>query len=185
MTKITNILLDLDGVLSDFLTLALQKIEATRDDGTPPLTPASYAVTGKFNIAEVYGMTMEDFWETLEKGDQFWCNMKPFPWASHLVSWLETIAPVTICTSPSLHEACPAQKLKWANKHLGLRSNAMMIGGRKYLMAKPENLLIDDYPKNVDAFKAAGGQAIQVPSNWNTNPLTFEIVRKAIEEGIK
>lgn len=184
MTKITNILCDLDGVLSDFLSLALEKIEATRDDGLPPLTPQSYAHIGKFDIAETYGISAESFWEILERGDQFWCNMKPFPWANHLLSHLEKIAPVTICTSPSLHEACPSQKLKWCNKHLGLRSNAVMIGGRKYLMAKPGNLLIDDYDKNVNAFREAGGHAIKVPSNWNTNPLTFEIVWRAIEGGL-
>lgn len=181
MSQITNILCDLDGVLSDFLSLALEKLNFEIDEPAPGLTPESYAIIGKFNIAEVYGLSMEDFWETLEKGDKFWCNQKPFPWAKDLLEWLETIAPVTICTSPSLHEVCCMQKTRWVEKHLGRRNNSLMIGSRKYLMAKPGNLLIDDYENNVDAFRAAGGSAIQVPSNWNTNPLTFEAVRTAIE----
>jgi len=179
---IKNILCDLDGVLSDFLSLALEKLAANED--TAPLTPTSakdYARFGHFDIAEIYGISMTKFWDTLEKGDNFWCNLKPFPWAQDLLAWLETIAPVTICTSPSLHPVCAKQKIEWVEKHLSRKNTHLMIGTRKYLMAKPENLMIDDYEKNIDAFRSNGGYAIKVPSNWNTYPLTFETVKIVIE----
>lgn len=178
---ITQSLLDLDGVLSDFLSLALKKLNYELDEPVAPLTPESYSVIGKFNIAEVYGLSMTEFWETIERGDRFWCNIEPFPWAKDLYEWLATVAPVTICTSPSHHIQCAGQKVEWVKRHLGLENSHMMIGGRKYLMAKPEHLLIDDYLKNVSEFTTAGGSAVQVPSNWNTNPLTYEAVRHVIE----
>lgn len=181
---IQNILCDLDGVLADFLSLALERIERERDEPVPPLTPESYHHLGNFDIAEVYGISAGEFWMTIEKGDKFWCNLKPFPWAAQLLAYLQSIAPVTICTSPSLHPICASQKVEWCMRHLGLKSSDMMIGGRKHLMAKPGNVLIDDLPKNIDAFSKAGGHGILVPSNWNTHPLTFDEVRGRVAEFI-
>jgi 5'(3')-deoxyribonucleotidase len=181
-----NILLDLDGVLADFLSLALEKLnnwnwpDGYCQEPTQQLTPEIYARIGKFDIAEVYGISADKFWEVLEYKDRFWCNLKPFPWARELYRYLSSIGQVTICTSPSLHPTCPAQKIEWVQRHLGLRSSNMMIGSRKYLMAKPGNVLIDDYPKNVEAFRTVGGDAILVPSNWNTNPLTYNVIRECI-----
>jgi 5'(3')-deoxyribonucleotidase len=177
---ISNILCDLDGVLADFASLAIEKLNWYVDEPIAQMTIESYAHVGKFNIAEVYGISMSEFWLRLEKGDKFWCNEKPFPWAKDLLDWLGTIAPVTICTSPSNHPVACKQKTEWVEKHLGLNNNHLMIGSRKYLMGKSENLLIDDYERNVKAFRDAGGKAIQVPSNWNTNPLTFALVKEKI-----
>ena len=43
-------------------------------------------------------------------------------------------------------------------------------------------ILIDDYSGNVDKFKNAGGDAILIPSDWNTVDLTYEKVLDAITE---
>lgn len=177
---ITNILCDLDGVLSDFFSLALEKLNETIEEPIAPMSVQSYCHIAKFDMAEVFGITQTEFWETIQKGDKFWSHLKPFPWAQDLLAFLETIAPVTICTSPSLNHVCAMQKTQWCEKHLGLKNTSLMIGSRKYLMARESNLLIDDYDKNVKAFTDAGGRAIQVPSNWNTFPLSFDLVKDAI-----
>ena len=44
-----------------------------------------------------------------------------------------------------------------------------MIGTQKYLLAKPDVVLIDDQHKNIDLFREHGGQAILFPQPWNEN----------------
>lgn len=172
-----NILLDLDGVLSDFFSEALNRLN---QNFVLHMLPKDYCKLQTFNMAEVWKITQKQFWTTLEKDDDFWCTLKPFPWATKLVDFLSTKGEITICTSPSHHPVCAKQKIEWVMYYLGLNSSNLMIGGRKYLMARPDCVLIDDYPKNVETFKQVGGQAILVPSNWNTENLTFEKVKQAI-----
>lgn len=172
-----NILLDMDGVLSDFLSLALEKLN---EEYKVRITVDTYANYGKFDMAHYYGCSEKRFWEILERNDDFWCNLKPFPWAKELYEWLCTKGDVTICTSPSHHLKCAGQKMEWIKQHIGVENSHMMVGSRKHLMARPTNVLIDDLASNTMKFREAGGQAILVPSNWNTHDLTFDKVREAI-----
>jgi hypothetical protein len=64
---------------------------------------------------------------------------------------------------------------------LGIKMTDCMFGSAKHLMAKPDVLLIDDLQKNVDKFIDAGGQAVCVPSNWNTLDLNFSHIWSKIE----
>jgi hypothetical protein len=41
------------------------------------------------------------------------------------------------------------------------------ITPRKYLFARPDALLIDDNPTNIDTFIQNGGQGLLVPRPWN------------------
>ena len=50
------------------------------------------------------------------------------------------------------------------------------MANKKYLLTAPGNVLIDDYTKNVNEFRGSGGEAVLVPSNWNTADLTEDIV---------
>lgn len=168
-----NILLDLDGVLSDFFTEALFRLNENFDGN---ITAAEYIKHNTFDMARVFGITSVEFWETLEQDCDFWNSLKPFPWAQLLLDILSDKGEVTICSSPSYHPICAAQKIQWCLDHLKINSSAVMLGGRKYLMARPDAILIDDFPKNVKAFRAAGSRAILVPSNWNTHNLTLQKV---------
>ncbi|MEN9918903.1 MAG: hypothetical protein RL662_1339 [Bacteroidota bacterium] len=178
---IKNILLDLDGVMTDFLSSALALLNA-RFDRT--ITPEEYAKHNIFDIEKVYGISSKDFWDTIETKD-FWISMKPMPWAKELYEKLNKIAPVTIASSPSNNPFCAADKAIWVQKHLGLKNSNLMLGSRKYLMASTYNVLIDDYPKNIDKFREHGGHAILIPSSWNTANLTFTDVWDTITEGMK
>lgn len=177
---IKNILLDLDGVLSDFLSSALRLLNK-RFDRT--ITHEEYATHGIFDIEKVYGISSKDFWDTIETKD-FWISLEPMPWAKELYEKLNNIAPVTIASSPSANPFCAADKAIWVKKHLGLKNSNLMLGSRKYLMASTYNVLVDDYPKNTDKFREHGGHAILIPSSWNTANLTFDKVWKSIEEGM-
>ena len=177
---IKNILLDMDGTISDFLTPALGKLNARYNKN---ITVDDYAKIGIFDIERAYGITSREFWIAVETAD-FWSSLKPLPWAKELYQKLNKIAPVTIASSPSKNPVCALQKTAWIKEHLGLDNTNLMLGSRKYLMANPNNLLIDDYPKNIKKFQEHGGKTICIPSSWNTADLTFEKVWKVIEEGL-
>ena len=171
-----QLLLDMDGVLADFLGGALTVLNKkfNRD-----ITIEEYATKfGKWETYDYYGITIKQFWNTIHHKKNFWYNLEPLPWAKELYEFLSSIGHVTIVTSPSADPRCALEKLRWLKKHLDIRSEAVFIGQRKYLMAG-NGLLIDDYYANVENFRRFGGEAILVPSNWNTYPISYSDVIKS------
>lgn len=153
----SNILLDLDGVLVDFNSGALKahNRSETHDD------------IKTWNFYEEWGITAKEFWEPL-KGHGFWENLEPYPWAAELYKSLREIGDVTICTSPNADEACIVGKYRWGQKHLGLKTKDFMVGPKKFLMANPDTFLVDDYIENVRKFHDHGGWGILFDQPWNT-----------------
>ena len=169
--KQLNILLDMDGVLADFFTSAVSKLN--RETGLN-FTVESYAKTGKYEMEEVYGITTKQLWDIVDR-DQFWYDLSPMPHAAELMNSIRVAGfPIYISSTPTHNPNCVQQKIDWLKKHFGLDAHDCMFGKHKWLMAKPGALLIDDLPSNCKAFSDAGGQAALVPSNWNTPNLTFE-----------
>lgn len=175
---IKNVLLDLDGSLNCFASAALKKLNTAYPEKA--MTLEEYRKVPTFDMADRFQISQGDFWKAIDNNN-FWDEIEPFPWAEKLYRRLGYIAPVTISTSPSLNPDCIPQKLKWLERILGVKSDKVMFGGRKYLMARPDNLLIDDYPRNTEKFIAAGGRAVLIPSSWNTEGLCYEMVDNAIQ----
>ena len=178
--EIKNIILDQDGVLADFTSLAIEKLNAATGK---TYTLSEYAEFNEFNMDKVYKITIKRFWQIIESDPEFWSKLKPMPWAYRLITQLEKIAPITICTSPSSNPSCFAQKAKWL-MNFGFSSTQLMIGSRKYLLANKGNVLIDDLAKNIAKFTEAGGKGILIPSNWNHADLTFEKVWEVIDKNL-
>lgn len=175
--KRTQILLDMDGVLADFLSGA---IEALNRDFNRTITIERYALEfGQWGTYDYYGITQEQFWGSIHSTPNFWYNLKPMPWSKSVYNMLSSFGDITILTTPSLDPSCAMQKLQWLDNYFNIKSDAVLMGARKYLLAG-NGILIDDYHKNVDSFKEAGGDAILIPSNWNTLDLTFNKIKNAI-----
>ncbi len=160
---VRHILLDMDGVISDFMgsILALHGQEHLEENW--PLGEADYA--------GVTGMTKDEFWKPVDAlGGRFWSEFPCYPWLDELLTLLKQTAPFTISTSPSRSAACASAKVEWLRQHFKEPLFMdFMIGTQKYLMAKPDVVLIDDQHKNVDLFRKHGGQAILFPQPWNSN----------------
>jgi 5'(3')-deoxyribonucleotidase len=172
-----QILLDMDGVLVDFLSGAL---ECLNRDFNRNVTIEEYADKfGLWGTYDYYGITTKEFWDSIHSTPDFWYNLKPMPWYKELYNFLSELGDVTIITTPSLDPSCAMQKLQWLDNYMGIKSDAVLLGSRKYLLAG-NGILIDDYQVNVEKFKSAGGEAILIPSNWNTNGLTFERIKNTI-----
>ena len=172
-----QILLDMDGCLVDFLSGALS---ALNRDFNRTVTLEEYATKfGQWGTYDYYGITIAQFWHSIETTTNFWNELEPMPWYRELYAMLSELGDVTIVTSPSLDPDCAADKLRWLNRHMNITPDKVFIGSRKYLMAG-NGILIDDYQKNVESFKTNGGKAILIPSTWNTVGLTFERVKNTI-----
>lgn len=175
--KKQQILLDMDGVLVDFLSGALK---ALNRNFNKTYTIEEYADKfGQWGTYDFYGISKAEFWQSIEETPDFWYNLKPMPWYKELYSFLSEMGDITIITSPSLDPSCAMQKLQWLDNYMNIKSDAVFMGSRKYLMAG-NGILIDDYSENVNKFRLAGGEAILIPSNWNTNGLTFERIKNTI-----
>jgi len=175
-----EILLDMDGVLADFFSLAFEKCFQA---GYATISQDEYISLNMFNMAEVFGISQSLFWQTIDNNG-FWNSLKPMPGCVELVDRLKQIGRVTIASSPSLNRTCIMQKLQWLETNLGISVDECMFGSRKELMASPNTVLIDDYPGNISKFTTAGGLGILVPSNWNTprHLFTPELVLEAINK---
>jgi len=179
--KEINILLDMDGVLADFTHGAINVLnQRTKKNYTVKQYAEEF---GNWGMDRNYGITKYEFWLAIGSKDEFWFKLKPFPWALDLYKYLCSLGNVTIVTTPSLDPDCAAQKLRWLDYYLRVKSSDVFIGGKKYLMAG-NGILIDDYPVNCEKFAKAGGEAICVPSNWNTIDFNEDLVMESINQKI-
>ncbi|QDV21599.1 5' nucleotidase, deoxy (Pyrimidine), cytosolic type C protein (NT5C) [Gimesia panareensis] len=160
---VRHILLDMDGVISDFMG-AILELHGQRE-------LAENWPEGEPNYAGVLGMTKDEFWKPVDSlGGRFWAEFPPYPWLNELLDLIRETAPFTISTSPSRSAACASAKVEWLRQHFEEPLFMdFMIGTQKYLLAKPDVVLIDDQHKNIDKFREHGGQAILFPQPWNAN----------------
>lgn len=186
----TRIFLDLDDVCNRFTMHALRHVgcpvdEFSYDDFDPAwgwdIVAAANALhpSRRFTEAEFWGSLDRKLWATVPESDefgQFLQRCENLVGAEH----------VCILSSPTLDPDCLAGKLEWIHDHLPKRFHRQfLIGPRKHFCARPDALLVDDSDRNVDAFRAHGGQAILVPRPWNhlwwcESPLSY--VQHALEQ---
>lgn len=181
LTGIELVYLDLDGVLVDFdrgwrqrlsedsgLREAIRKYDAAFQGTQYPWT-----------FWNDLGLLHDDFWGRLSD-DTFWSEL---PWTEDGRSILEAALAagrdrlylLTHC--PRLAGAY-AGKYLWVKKHLPSLLSSLVTTGHKYLLARPDALLIDDGDHNVTGFAAAGGRAVQIPRPWNQKHRMIDTYRQ-------
>lgn len=178
-----NIICDMDGILSDFFSSALQKLNKATGKS---ITREEYVTHNSFDMEKIWGISQVRFWEIIEDTDDYWESLNPFPWAKDLYEYLSVFGKVTIGTTPSpYNETCPAQKIRWLKKHLEIKSTDVMIGSRKYLMANEKTILVDDYHINTEKFTENGGVSCLLRSNWNCLDHSWATVKADLDKVIK
>lgn len=157
-----HVLLDMDGVIADFVTAALEL------HGQPDKLPTW--PKGEWDIAKVLGISTSQFWKPIDQmGADYWHNLSPYAWADELIALIRQYSAYTILSSPGMGAEAPTGKILWLRQHVHSRFGDYLFGHQKWLCAKPDQVLIDDRDKNVDRFVAAGGNAILFPQVWNSN----------------
>ncbi len=160
---ITHVLVDMDGVLCDFVSAAMRVHGSSYD--------ASLWPAGSDELFEILGVSVATFWQKIDQFDAeqgFWSRLKAYSWHHDLIAMVEPFG-FTIATSPSRDPFCAAGKIQWLQRHLGERFNAYMVGMQKFLLAAPGRILIDDRDRECDRFRDAGGESIVFPQPWNSN----------------
>lgn len=159
-----HILLDMDGVLSNFIG----GVERLFDVDMSGLT--TWNIRKALNaLPEREPITAEQFWETIQSNPRFWADLEPYPWARDVVNWAleKTKGNMTIVTSPDMAVSTYSQKAYWVNRHFPSLMRKLFIGPEKHLMAKPKHILIDDSDSNVEKFIKHGGIGVTFPQPWN------------------
>jgi 5'(3')-deoxyribonucleotidase len=156
---IDEALLDLDGVLVDFVRGSL----AFHDKYIP------YSeVTWDF-ADRVFPGEPEKFWEPLSY--DFWANLPKTPQCDALVEGLIEIfgaKNICICTSPIQTPGCIDGKLEWVRRNLPKCFHRQyMICPVKHFAAASNRILIDDRDENIVDFVKAGGRGRLIPQPWN------------------
>ena len=171
--KPTRIFLDLDDVLNCCTMAALKYVGC-------PVDPYDYSVFNPawgWNIVAAANalhpsrrqFTEATFWQSIKR--DFWATVPPSCDIGLIRDCAELVGCDNVCilSSPTLDPDCLAGKLEWIHAHLpSWFRRQFLIGPRKHFCARPDALLIDDRDKNVEDFRAHGGQAILMPRPWNT-----------------
>ena len=138
-----RIYVDMDGVLCDFVLAAKR-------------------ATGQ----NWQGLRSGQDWESIKRTKNFWSTM---PWTRdgrQLWNFIKKYQPHILSAYSIEDPNCIPGKRKWLKSNLGYTQNFMINIVRRrekknFAMNKGQPaILIDDYPKNVQQFKSAGGIGI-------------------------
>lgn len=181
MKKYKTIYLDMDGVLAAFCKAVVKQLNAETGKS---VTLDQIIERQEWNLENMWDLTATQWWKTIDKDPIFWLNIEPFPWAYKLYEEMHKYADgVVILSAPSRSPNCIDHKKQWLKK-LGINPSNAIFEKNKYEYASPDVLLIDDAPHNIDPFIDLGGNAVKVPSDWNTKSLTYEMVIDTITDYI-
>jgi 5'-nucleotidase len=161
-----TILLDMDGVTADFARAACE-IHGRADS---PIPCYDWWRKG-------WDMSDEDFWAPIKAHPDFYDTVQPTPWFDDLMHLLRQChGDGALLTANPADPLLIASKMRWINRYLpgtpvilvtpDLRGNY-----HKERLAGPNQILIDDYDKNLVSWVDAGGKAIRVNQSWNEGRL--------------
>ena len=149
----TRIYCDMDGVLCDFIA---QAKKAT-------------GVIFTQNKAK-------EHWKVIKKFPKFWSDMPWMPGGKQLWSYINQYKPHILSAYTPEDPNCIPGKRTWLRRNVSISSSRINLVRRKdkqkFAMKssgkRQPAILIDDFPRNVDQFKAAGGIGIVHTNTANT-----------------
>ena len=162
------VLLDVDGVLGDFVTPAFVIGNALRE-GRCRL-PKAVADLDQWDIGRFLELDERDqalMYQEIKAPD-FHRHIKPYPGAVKGVEALRAVAEVHVVTSPMHGETWCSDRWGWLRDHFGLRAHDVTHTHRKELVRG--DVFVDDKPENVERWQAAHPQGLGMlwSQSWNT-----------------
>jgi len=120
--------------------------------------------------------TDKSYWMRDDTGDKkkllqkeapnFFKNLEWMSDGKKLWNYIQSHEPRILSAFPSWHKNAKRDKSSWVNRHLGVSSDKVHLvkrpEKRRYAVSKKgqPNILIDDHPKNIKEWQAAGGIGI-------------------------
>lgn len=142
--KSYKIYCDLDGVLCDFMGGIMDTLHISREPNQDEIAEFLATLEG----------SSSDWWAGLdwqEGGKKLWNMLR------HLNVEILTACPSNCKMQPNVIKG----KKKWCKKHLKMSTGVNVTTRRgKVRFVAPTHILIDDYKKNCNEWKQAGGLAI-------------------------
>jgi len=173
------IFVDIDEVLADFTTPAVEIHRWTRNQLERERSP------GQWSIEKTMGLSTNEFWEPINAlGTRFWIDIKPLPWFEELLAVLEGLNDQTesewfLLSSPSVSPSAHLGKCIWIRNYFGTQFDRFFITPYKELFAQADRILIDDSEENLFKFERHGGKGVLFPSRGNAmfheaaNPIPY------------
>lgn len=159
--KYETVFLDMDGVLCNF-------IQAAHEVHGREYVHEEYP-RGCWEIADHWGIPVDDFWNGINDRYDFWETLQPYPWKDEVIELARSAGEqVKLLTSPSKSPLCYYGKRAWCDAHVP-KDIELIICKSKSLLAAPTRLLIDDGDHNVGPWVQAGGRGVLFPQPWNGN----------------
>lgn len=161
-----RIFLDQDGVVANFVKSSVA-VHSQVGNCEPDYVAKSWNY-----FTEDWGITASEFWKQIDKSPKFWHDLEPFDYFDDLINLVNDYdGNFKVLTSPANSENCYSGKFYWINKHFKFSpSKRAILHSDKSALVKDEDcVLIDDAEHNCDQWRAAGGKAILMPQQWNSN----------------
>lgn len=139
--KKPRVLLDVDGVLADFVTPALEVVK--RVTGQPVPTDA----TQEWDLFRSYPKEVQDlFYAEFKK--EGWCyGLAPYPGALQGVNALREVADVYFVTSPMHGPHWSDERARWLVDYFGAHRNHVVSTNAKYVCRG--HVLVDDKTSHI------------------------------------
>lgn len=176
MQEIEEIYLDLDDVLNCFTG----HVGCRFGVGTDPMNLERYKHEHGYDLYAAIASAMADkgirlrlnreqFWDTID--EDFWARCWPSTACYQLIEQcIDQVGRenVFVATSPTKCPKAGSGKMRWMNRRLPQwLTRQFFITPRKWKLAGPGRMLIDDCPDNCVKWERAGGVAILVPKPWS------------------
>lgn len=164
------ILLDMDGVLSDFFTHYCRVLKGMNDTEIAILYNTFPANT--YYISDVFGESLDHSLRRIDAfGSCFWSKMPMYDTAFSLFLYCELVTKgnVGFCSSGSGLASAASGKTDWIQYYFGSSEN-LTITQNKALCAGARTILIDDSDKECRQFASTGSGAVSIlyPRPWNS-----------------
>lgn len=159
-----RVLLDCDGIICDFVTAFLREahvisgLEYQHDD------------VKTWDLCELEGLKVhEDAIYSAVKRSGWSAELEPYEGALEAVERLKAIGEVTIVTSPLTAPTFCFDRVRWLERHFGIKSRDIIFAKQKHFI--DGTCLIDDRVENVQDWMAEKRRkgAVLFTRPWNEN----------------
>ena len=158
-----KVFLDMDGVLVDFVSAACRRHRMENPY-------ENVKNLGIWAVETVWGMSDDDFMAPL-KGSDFWEGLEWTADGRVILKMVEDAygkENITLLSRPPKRAPeAYAGKVQWILNNLPDYADKFLLGRDKNPCANG-NILIDDYDRNINEWREAGGIGILVPRAWNS-----------------
>jgi hypothetical protein len=168
--KIHTIYLDLDDVCNTltphllwWVNCPVEQTDYSTYPGKMEIVPAANRLLGSRRY------TRATFWQSIPR--RAWAAVPRTPELPWLLRACKRLVGenIFLATSPTKDPDCLAGKLEWIQANLPRWLHRQyFVTPRKWKLAQPGTLLIDDNETNCRLFEEHGGRVIRFPRPWNT-----------------